>query len=119
MGKGDGEWTVAGWKLIEPLTAHCSIALSDTELLSIGGYSTGNHHCDETVKYNVVTGEATQLAPLPNWADSHACVKQDNYIYVSGGSTGLPDINQVWRYDIELDSWDEIASLNNGRFGHS
>jgi len=114
------QWREAGWKLLEGLSGHCTVAASDTEIIVIGGRTGDDSWSDKMTKYNVETGESTELATLPQPFWSHACYRFQDYIYVTGGwkmysSDALAD---TLRYDINLEEWLELPEMPKGRESH-
>merc|ERR1711915_914450 len=81
-----GNWTRADWELNESLAHHCAVALSEKEVVTIGG-RTDVKNSDETktvdsvTKYNTETGASISLAPIPTPVAHHACVKTESFIY--------------------------------------
>lgn len=78
-------WKLANWTLSMGRGYHCAATLSDSELIVAGGWSNGQL-LDSVEKYNVVTGQRTQLPNMgTNW-QCVACTVTGNKFIVSGAS---------------------------------
>jgi hypothetical protein len=54
--------------------------------------------------------EIEQLSPIPSARDSHQMViDYNNIIYMFGGFDGSSELNDFWKYDIELNKWTQIT----------
>jgi len=113
----NGQWTQAGWSLRERVYQHCAVADSNSSLVIIGGFNSVLGRRKHTTRYNIKTGEKTDITELPVALQRHACTMYQNKITVSGGKSD--DVNyqqKVWQLD--GNQWVELPSLNYGRRIH-
>ena len=68
------------------------------------------------MKYNITSGERSNLPNLPQPLAAHACAVVNNTIIVSGGVTGSGYTNQVWELDLQADKWKPLPSLQQVRY---
>jgi len=118
LGPGDTAWTTADWSLQEEVSEHCAVALSDEELVILGGWTNSDDRTASVMKYHIKTGERSNLPSLPEPVVDPACAVVNNTIIVSGGVTGSSGINQVWELDLQTDKWKPLPSLQQPRSGH-
>merc|ERR1712098_498007 len=50
---------------------------------------------------------------------NHACAKKGNFIYVTGGWSGVDSYKWTLRYDILNNSWERLNDMNLARRDHS
>merc|ERR1711915_86613 len=106
-----GQWNLASWKLIEPLGNHRAVSSSDSEIVVLGGSDKSSKATIKVTKYNIFTGHATVMNPLPEVNRYFACTNIENMIYISGGYVN----NNVWQYDGIR--WTKLPSLLQARSG--
>jgi len=113
---------MADWELSGPRWQHCAVALSDTELAVMGGTVevAGNFtKYSDVTKYNIYTGESTQLPDLPEANDAMACCLYKGKLTISGGQPAWNENSdyklnrlrgrQVWQLD--GDTWVQLPPL--------
>merc|ERR1712228_369754 len=58
----DGQtWTTANWTLEKPVSHQCSVAVSSTAFVIIGGFG-GGRGLNSVTEYNIITAEKRALA---------------------------------------------------------
>ena len=106
-------WQLASWTLETVVKSHCAEAISDTEMVIIGGVEKNGNISDKVTKYNINTGAATSLAPYPSKIHKHACARDGDYIYVTGGEIAFQVVRDVRRYSISNNAWESLPRGGN------
>jgi len=113
----DGEsWTMANWTLEKPVSRQCSVVVSSTQFVVIGGFGVG-WGLDSVTEYNIVTGEWKPLTPLPLKLYDVGCCMYNGQITVSGGS-GRGQRFSKKTFTLKDNQWNELGELNKGRNAH-
>ena len=72
------------------------------------------------MKYNIRSGEQSNLPSLPEPLAHFACTIFNNTIIVSGGFAGSYSIdqatNKVWEFDLQDEEWKPLPSLQLERY---
>lgn len=76
----------------------------------------GSDSDNKSYKYNISTGEFTELTAIPYRFYNGGGVGVDNYIYIFGG-LGSTGVTKAYRYDILTDSYEALATIPFS-FGH-
>jgi N-acetylneuraminic acid mutarotase len=106
------------WSMLDsfPSTPRYGSALTilDSILYVIGGIDINDSLYSETWSYNIVNNQWRQLANLPGGGRRYPLAFSFNNFFLAGyGDLGIYDFaNDLYRYNINHDSWDTIVSLN-------
>ncbi len=114
------EWSVGDSYDDQGWTGACLVAHAE-RLYLIGGFAADeepNYHND-TLIYDIATGEWSAAAPAPYAVADGACVVIEDTIYLAGGTTDRGQyLDRVAAYDIANDDWDDsLARLPLARAG--
>lgn len=116
----DGEkWEVSEFNLSVARTYHCSVAISDTELIMLGGQTSDGSIFLVTLPNIELFEEGkgwTNIGALNPPRYGHACALLDNEIIVSGGSA---DYQLVEALNLETFEWRQLPSTKLRRWDHS
>lgn len=75
-----------------------------------------DYYTDYNYRYDPKLDEwLTTLKVVPYTANGQNCHYKDGFIYVFGGNTDTGHSNEVYAYNIELDSWTVKSSMTNAR----
>ena len=113
----DGDtWTTLDNKLTYSRYAHCSVAISFTEVLVIGGRNTYNY-MSAMEKYDI-NGNHIETLPSMELARAYAgCAVYNNEVYVSGGHNGA-GLSSVDVYNILTKQWRQGNNMKRVRHSH-
>jgi len=117
---GRGWWT-ADWSLVRPMADHCAVAISDTELVLIGGDETVEVRKYDLTKKQSLSGSKKMTAPSGIDGGPYTCVtdKKKRFIYVLGHIKGTGTKHNIWRYSNVAMTWERMADLSvNRTAGH-
>nr|XP_042899405.1 kelch-like protein 10 [Parasteatoda tepidariorum] len=91
--------------------AYHKLAVIGTDIYVIGGFD-GLNYFNDCLRFNVVTKEWSEVAPMQckRCYVSVACL--NNVIYAIGGYDGHYRQNTVERYDIKTNQWTFVAPMN-------
>ena len=110
-------WVKLPYKLSTFLVNHCTVAVSDTEVVIIGGSFTGEKLFVE--KYNIFKGLVQKIPSSSVERLAHACARIGSDIYISGGIDNYNDLRTVEVLNLDTLQWRTIPSMNFPRFGHT
>jgi len=112
-------WTTADWSLKSGVADHCTVAISATEIILMGG-RVDSSAVDAVTKYEVGTGSMTELPPLPEPMYGFACAIKDNKVYITGGVTNTSRLAHTHMLDLTNveEGWMEGPKLNQARNTH-
>ena len=114
-------WTTLANNLTYGRDAHCSVAISSTEVLVIGGYITPYNYTpyiSAMEKYDI---NGNHIETLPSMELARAvfgCVVYNNEVYVSGGLGSAWLLNSVEVYNIQAKQWRAANNMKRVRWGH-
>jgi len=109
-----GVWELAPWSLTLNRWDHCSVTLSNTEIILAGGVN--GFVLSMVEKYNIQTGEVVSLPDLASPRYNHACTLQEDSLIVSGGYSTF---NRVERLSLNTLTWSSLPPLNMVRYYHT
>jgi len=119
-----------GWQpLAKMSTARCALGLTAVggKIYAMGGYDDDSRRLDSVEAYDPQLGAWALVASMGAKRYGHASVVLDGRIYAMGGS-GDDDtirhrqrtyIDTVEAYDPQADSWQRVASMPRGLYGHA
>ena len=112
----DGDtWTTLANNLTYGRQSHCSVAISSTEVLMIGGYNTS--YISAMEKYDINGNHIETLPSMELARSMSGCAVYNNEVYVSGGfnSAGLSSVEV---YNIQAKQWRKANNMKRVRWGH-
>ena len=60
------------------------------------------------------------MADLPEPVSDHQCVRKDDNVYLTGGTSQFSDAkNWTLKYDLKLDNWTILSSMSKARHSHA
>lgn len=77
------------------------------DVINVGGdiYIVGGTSSNRMIKYNIATGVAVDVAPIPLYRRQKQMAYHDGKIYVIGGNIGTTAYNNNQIYDIATNTW--------------
>jgi hypothetical protein len=118
----DGYWSLLGNKLTVARGGHCGVAISETEILVIGGIDNDINALTTVEVYSIVDGQMVEeLASLDMALSSSACTVIENEVVVSGGYGDSPR-SEVYKLDLSSRStskWELHSTMNKARQLHT
>ncbi|XP_023332291.1 uncharacterized protein LOC111704309 [Eurytemora carolleeae] len=111
----DGSWSSYG-RLSPARNKHCAVAISETEIVFLGGVNDGE--LDNVEMFSEIQGWTT-LPQMTSTRYSHACVVYNGEIIVSGGHSLRADLNIVEALNLSSLEWRSLPSLNKTRSSHT
>jgi len=96
---------------------HHQLAVIGDFIFVIGGHQGPFNVFNSCRKFNLVTKEWSQIAPMREKRAFHASAIHSNHIYAIGGYNGAWRVDTVERYDIDLNQWSSVACMHERRSG--
>ncbi|XP_023348398.1 kelch-like protein 20 [Eurytemora carolleeae] len=107
-------WTTLTNKLNGKRSYHCSVAISNTEMVVLGGYNGST--LAKVEKYNVDGYLVETLESMPVARQRLGCSFYNDELYAAGGSlTSGETISDVDVYNMATKQWRKISNMNNVR----
>jgi len=115
--------------LPEPLDEHSAVVCDDKMIL-FGGFVNGER-CNSVYSYKISSNEWRLLpaqstsAPCPRAGHSAMMYSENstNWMYVFGGKNDEDKLNDIWRFDLDAQTWEQVISVDDTqplqRSGHS
>ena len=96
----DGSWKTGPTIDEKGIERGCAVAISNEELLIIGGFGTSNR----IIKYNIKTNDWTQIASLKVGRYGHSCTLFKDQVFITGGYDG-----NTYLFSVEILSLDTMT----------
>lgn len=113
----DGDsWKLADYKLTEPRYGHCSVRISQEEILVIGNFKGSTMDL-----INVADGSVTYFGNTTTEKYFFGCTFDEgkNVVYVSGGGNGRDGNNNIFEMlDLKTKVWTRLPDLRTPRVYH-
>ncbi|XP_023335715.1 kelch-like protein 20 [Eurytemora carolleeae] len=107
-------WTTLTNKLTSGRYLQCSVAISKTEMIVLGGF---NGAFMSTVENYDVDGQLVDTLPSMNQARSGCgCTFYNEELYAAGGSFTATTLSDVEVFNMKKKSWKTISKMNTARY---
>ena len=112
-------WIKLPYTLSSERENSCAVPLSETEILVVGG--TFDSTTLLTEKYNIFTGEITNIPSSSVDRFGHACALLNGEVYVSGGTALTTELllDSVEVLNLKTLEWRTISPMNTQRADHT
>lgn len=108
------EITTGVWQqkasLVNPISRHAACAVGNLIYVFGGSPDGGSNVIGDLQKYDPETDKWSTLQAGPPARQYPWIAYKDGYIYVGGGYSKRGGLSDVWRYNIALNSWSQLAS---------
>ncbi|XP_078494070.1 uncharacterized protein LOC144749569 [Ciona intestinalis] len=96
---------------------HCLVA-HNGHLYSLGGHD-GKQYLCSVERYDPLSDEWEEVAPMQTPRLGFAAVVLNNAIYAIGGHDGKQRLKSVEKYNVDDDTWVYVENMNTERYVHA